>query len=415
MKKNNKILAICCGLVLSFTSAIYSQTIFTIATPDGFAKGTTGGGLTLNGAVTVTTAADLISAVSGSSSKVIIVKGVLDCGTLNVGSNKTIIGADTKAGIKGKISIKSTNVILQNLIIGPSSTDCIEVSGGSKVFIHKCSIYDGADGSCDVVRQADWVTISWCHFYYINQTTHMNTCMVGNGDDVPADRGKLHVTIHHVWWGAKVDQRMPRCRYGQIHVYNNYYGAPKSAAYCVGVGFESSILLENNYFNDQAVAWRYQNLSTGGKIQFRNNILNKTVADAGIPNSTVFNPNDTYTYKLDDPNNIQNIVTNATCGAGNLPSCNVVTDLAETIETAAPVFRVYPNPFKNEITIDLKGVEGASSIEILNANGLVVSTVNDERLKAGIINLRLDLPIGLYSLKIQTSDNKIYTEKIISK
>jgi pectate lyase len=415
MKKSNKILTIFCGLALSFTSTVYAQTIFTIATPDGFAKGTTGGGLTLSGAVTVSSAADLISAVSGSSSKVIIVKGILDCGTLNVGSNKTIIGADTKSGIKGKISIRSTNVILQNLTIGPSSTDCIEVSGGSKVFIHKCSIYDGADGSCDVVRQADWVTVSWCHFYYINQTTHMNTCMVGNGDDVPADRGKLHVTIHHVWWGAKVDQRMPRCRYGQIHVYNNYYGAPKSAAYCVGVGFESSILLENNYFNDQAVAWRYQNLSTGGKIQFRNNILNKTVADASIPNSTVFDPTDTYTYKLDDPNNIQSIVTNATCGAGNLPASCSVTNVEETTETITPSFKAYPNPFKNELTVDFKGIEGAKSLEILDVNGNTINTVSDERLKDGLVKLNLDLPNGIYTVKILSGNGKMHVEKIISK
>ena len=53
--------------------------------------------------------------------------------------------------------------------------------------------------------------------------------------------------MHHNWWGEGVDQRMPRVRFGQVHVVNNYYNSSGNS-YCVGAGFESDLLVENNVF-----------------------------------------------------------------------------------------------------------------------------------------------------------------------
>jgi len=57
------------------------------------------------------------------------------------------------------------------------------------------------------------------------------------------------VTIHHNLF-LNLGQRTPRVRFGQVHVYNNYYNidhAPKYI-YSWGVGIESAIYAENNYF-----------------------------------------------------------------------------------------------------------------------------------------------------------------------
>jgi pectate lyase len=57
----------------------------------------------------------------------------------------------------------------------------------------------------------------------------------------------LNVTFHHVWWADHVDQRMPRVRYGKVHVLNNLYTASGDSA-CIEVGVSCNIRSENNVF-----------------------------------------------------------------------------------------------------------------------------------------------------------------------
>jgi pectate lyase len=72
--------------------------------------------------------------------------------------------------------------------------------------------------------------------------------LIGSSDSATADRGKLRVTLHHNLFD-EVGQRGPRVRFGQVHVYNNYY-KPKNFdtyQYSLGVGRESAIYAENNF------------------------------------------------------------------------------------------------------------------------------------------------------------------------
>lgn len=256
-----------------------STLAFTVATADGYAQGTTGGaGGT---AITVTTAAAFISAAQSSTKQVITVNGNIDLGNtaVLVKSNKTIIGASTSSGIKGNVQVSNANnVIIQNLNIsnpsGAGSGDAIEISGSTNVFVTKCTIFDGADGNLDVVRASDNVTISWCKFYYSAVTTHQFSNLIGNGDAATEDRGKLHVTMHHNWYHNGVNQRMPRVRFGHVHLYNNYYGS-NNDSYCVGVGNESHILIENNCFENQGTLWSDARNSTSVAYQltWRGNVL----------------------------------------------------------------------------------------------------------------------------------------------
>jgi pectate lyase len=57
----------------------------------------------------------------------------------------------------------------------------------------------------------------------------------------------LKVTFHHNWWAENVVQRMPRVRFGQVHLFNNLYTSTGNN-YCVGVGVGANILAENNVF-----------------------------------------------------------------------------------------------------------------------------------------------------------------------
>lgn len=287
---------------------------FIIRTANGFAAGTTGGAG--GSSVTVTTASAFRTAAQSSTTQVITVNGNLNLGStaVSVKSNKTIVGANSSSGVIGCLSVSNvTNVQIQNLNIsnpsGAGSGDGIEVSGSTKVFITKCHFGDCSDGALDIVRASDNVTVSWCRFTYPSQSNHRFCNLIGNGDEVFTDRGKLHVTMHHNWYDAGCDSRMPRVRFGQVHCYNNYYAAA-GAGYCVGVGNESQIRVENCYFLNQSNAWsNYSSSSSAqGKINWNSgNVFVGTSIPTWAPNSTVFSV--PYVYSMTTGSGVPSAVT----------------------------------------------------------------------------------------------------------
>lgn len=280
--------------------------------PHGFARGVTGGGNA--SPVTVTSASAFKSAVSGSSARVIIVKGKLS-GGFSIGSNKTIIGADSSSGLEGTVSVMEKNVIFKNLIIGPASGDAMEISGASNIFIHKVTFRDGTDGSCDIVRGSDNITLSYCRFYYKSYTgDHRFTVLIGNSDGATGDRGKLHVTIHHTWFDNGCIERLPRVRFGTVHLYNNYYSS-NTNNYCIGLGKECNVRVENSVFENQKQLWYDWGGKSSGKFGWSNLKLEGSSTLPGwMPNSfPVFNP--PYSFTADPVDNVKNIVT---AGAGNV-------------------------------------------------------------------------------------------------
>jgi len=107
-------------------------------------------------------------------------------------------------------------------------------------------LYQVHDGFLDVTNESDLVTISWNHF-----RNHDKAMLVGSSDGATADRDKLRLTLHHNLF-EDLGQRVPRVRYGQVHVYNNAYVVSDAGAgrygYSWGVGVESQIFAENNHF-----------------------------------------------------------------------------------------------------------------------------------------------------------------------
>jgi pectate lyase len=80
--------------------------------------------------------------------------------------------------------------------------------------------------------------------------------LIGSSDTANTDRGKLRATFHHNSFDS-LGQRAPRVRFGQVHVYNNFYDVENvgNYVYSWGVGIESAIFAENNFFKtDQAIS-----------------------------------------------------------------------------------------------------------------------------------------------------------------
>ncbi|MGO4221175.1 polysaccharide lyase family 1 protein [Lysobacter sp. TAF61] len=107
-------------------------------------------------------------------------------------------------------------------------------------------LYQVHDGLVDVTNESDLVTVSWNLL-----ANHDKAMLIGSSDSAVADRGKLRVSLHHNLFHG-LGQRVPRVRYGQVHVYNNQYSLTNSGAltygYSWGAGIESQIYAQNNHF-----------------------------------------------------------------------------------------------------------------------------------------------------------------------
>ena len=208
---------------------------------------------------------------------------------IRVPANTTIFGIGEKPTLRGAwvdIRPSSTsgnqpmNVIIRNVNFEDSGVDCfpqwaptdgaqgnwnsaydaISVRNATHVWIDHNRFEDVAtadetlpvlfgrlfqvhDGHVDVTNESDYVTISWNQFL-----NHDKTMLIGSSDSATADRGKLRVTIHNNYFGD-AGQRVPRVRFGQVHVYNNYFkvSADSGYGYSWGAGIESQIFAENNY------------------------------------------------------------------------------------------------------------------------------------------------------------------------
>ncbi len=53
------------------------------------------------------------------------------------------------------------------------------------------------------------------------------------------------ITFHDNWWAENVDQRMPRTRFGQIHVFNNPFTS-EGNSYRTNARFDAESQVENS-------------------------------------------------------------------------------------------------------------------------------------------------------------------------
>lgn len=206
---------------------------------------------------------------------------------IRIGSNTTIVGlgehATIRGGwfdIRGSTSVNRTNIIIRNLTFedtfdcfpewSPTDGalgswnalyDAISLRNTDHVWVDHNTfrdrttaddtlpqyfgvLYQVHDGLLDITNASDFVTVSWNRF-----ENHDKVMLIGSSDSASADRGKLNVTLHHNLF-EEVGQRVPRVRFGKVHVYNNFYEIdnPDNYVYSWGVGIESAIYAENNFF-----------------------------------------------------------------------------------------------------------------------------------------------------------------------
>lgn len=218
-----------------------------LAEGDGYGENPGGAG---GDTVIVDNAQDFKTFAGLSQPYVIFISGIIDVGSeVKISSFKTISGIDPASTVIGTIGIKSgaNNVVVKNLNITNPMNDGITIRNAKYVYVTNCTVYDCGDGAIDITVESDFVTISHCRFYYEAVTVHKFVNLIGADDNDLSDRGKLHVTMHDNWWDTGCTSRMPRVRFGYVHVYNNYFSCVDNN-YCTRAGKEGHIVSEYNYF-----------------------------------------------------------------------------------------------------------------------------------------------------------------------
>ena len=161
----------------------------------------------------------------------------------------------------------------------------------------------------------DFSTVSWCKFYYTANSGHNFVNLIGHSDNNAAeDTGKLHITLVHNWWSTLCIERMPRVRFGRVHVFNNYVNAPGNN-YCIRSSLSAEVLAENNFYEN--IDSPYEYFAPNGLIRA---VGNTTVNCTGVAafNDTVFTP--PYAYTLETPATAKaSILTGAGAGTSLFP------------------------------------------------------------------------------------------------
>ncbi len=331
-------------IILFFSFNAFAQDM---CAPVGWA--TQNGGVTGGGTATptvVTTYAALKTAITSSTVKVVHISGVITVpldGKISFQdqSGKTIFGlpgarlisTDLTAGGSGILYVKRcTNIIIRNVTFeGPGAfdedgNDNVTIENSTRVWIDHCEFQDGMDGNLDIKTASDYVSVTWCKFTYLKapipggsggSNDHRFSNLFGSSDDSFGDRTHLNITMQYNWWAQGCKARMPRVRFGKVHMVNNYFNSTVSSQ-CVQAGFEANLLVESNVFEGVRIPVDLMaNNSTAVTVQ--NNIFTGTTGNTAGNGIAAFTP--PYSLNISPAASVKGIVSNPTCGAGaNLAS-----------------------------------------------------------------------------------------------
>lgn len=334
---------------ISTTSGVITEAT---CTAPGWASqngGTTGGGTATPTVVSTYTA--LKAAIENTSVKVVQVNGTI---TIPSGgrisfqdqTGKTIFGspgaklvsADQSKNNSGIIYVKRcNNIIIRNLIFeGPGAYDVdgwdnCTLDSCSNVWVDHCEFRDGVDGNFDIKAGSNYITASYCKFSYLKapkpdgpggSDDHRFSDLIGSGDNVTSDRGRFRITFVRCWWAQGCVARMPRVRFGQVHILNSYFNSTVSKS-CIQAGFEANLLVQSNVFENVKIPIDLMaNNSTA--VQVINNTFTSVTGNISGNGVTAFTP--PYSIPVMSTSSAKTTVI-ASNGAGATLSGNICNSL----------------------------------------------------------------------------------------
>jgi pectate lyase len=302
---------------------------------------TENGGVSGGGSASPTVASDyneLKAALTSGTTKVVHISGTITIpagGRITIQDQiaKSIIGlagskivsSDMSKDGSGILYIKrSKNFIMRNIVFeGPGAYDvdgydnlCIDDC--QNFWIDHCEFHDGMDGNFDIKNMSDFISVTWCTFSYEKPPKaggsggaddHRYSDLIGSSDGATEDETHLNITFNYCWWGEGCRERMPRMRFGKLHMVNNLFSSTVSN-HCIRAGFKADVLAVGNYFDNQKLPIdEYENNYTA--IRAYNNY-----GASEITKNTAFTP--PYSITVANPASIVSPIK--TCAGAKLTS-----------------------------------------------------------------------------------------------
>lgn len=280
--------------------------------------------------VKVTTLPELKSAINAAKKAptTIYIDGKINVSEqipINNTSNLTIYGMPGSALINDekseskevtgilKLSV-CNNIIIRNVTFIGSGAHDIDGrdnfwinSTSYNIWVDHCDFQDGVDSNFDCSNGSDNVAVTWCRFRYLKAPIpggketddHRFSNTWGGGDDnEKEDEGHLNTTFYACWWDEGCRRRMPRVRFGKVHVLNCLYTSAV-ADDCVGVGYMSNVYIDRCTFVDIKEPWA--NYATSGNYKTYNvtvtGCLGAKDEQKRYGNEDYFIPSDYYTLE----------------------------------------------------------------------------------------------------------------------
>ncbi len=224
--------------------------------------------------ILITNYDDLVSNLKGTQKRTLYIQGEIEVPgriALSNARNMTIYGLPGSALVNSthtdvvantgilSFSSNSKNVIIRNVTFKSAGAydidgyDNLNLTGCTYFWIDHCDFQDGVDGNFDCNNASDNICVSWCRFHYLispwaggsgGANDHRYSCLWGGGDSNTSDKGKLNTTFYSCWWDEGCRERMPRVRYGKVHLLDCLYTCTNNS-YCIGTGYASNIYVEN--------------------------------------------------------------------------------------------------------------------------------------------------------------------------
>lgn len=374
-----------------FTPATYAETASPFDRPIGWASeagGTTGGGNATP--VIATSASELQNLVKGDTPRVIYVKGNIG-GDYRVGSNKTIIGLPGAATDSWTFS-GSSNVILRNLIIRGNGADGDSVSvtnGSHHIWFDHLDLCDSTDENLSIKRGSDYITVSWCKYWFSRDGGHTFGGLIGHSDDNAAqDEGKLRVTYHHNWYSKGVTERMPRVRFGKVHIFNNLFDSPGNN-YAIRCGYKANIRSEGNVFVNTKNCFDFGTSSPDSVLQSINDLfIGNCTGTTG--RGIAFTP--PYKYTVESTSGLKQRIE---AGAGaTLTISDINTPTSSPTKSPTPTPTTSPTPTASPTPMipkfgDLDNDGGVNSMDLTLLKRYLLRKVSltSDQLRAADLNL----------------------------
>lgn len=259
--------------------------------------------------VTVSSAAELTRALKRAEKLTIYIKGVISVdNVISVkAADKTLLGLpgsvltnpNRTRDTSGILYFKSgsDNLILRNLTFrsaGAYDTDgrdnlCID--GTTNIWVDHCDFQDGVDGNFDCKNASDHIAVTWCRFRYFiepmaggpgGNDDHRFSNLWGNSDSHTQDRGKLNTTFQYCWWDEGCRDRMPRVRFGRVHIANCLYSSSVTSG-SIGVGREADVYVEKSVF--VGIKRPHKVFDESGRLRFDDCLFPGSTTDAGTGSS----------------------------------------------------------------------------------------------------------------------------------